>query len=372
MAEEAATPIESGTALRNPTNITQSVDRVSAILGTPRGRPEGGDSESADATGDPVTPEAEESPEEAEAELADQAAKAEATDDEEAEAEPEGVEEELTVEPTLAALAEALEIDEQVLSEQLQVKVKINGRDEVVTLGEAVKGYQREADYTRRTMELGETKRQFDANVTQAASQLGAKFQEADTLLEFLQEKADMGWTREALAQLRDSDPAQYMVVKDALEDNRRALEAHKAKRENERQQAAEQDKQRFAEWHADQQRQLLSRMPELSKKENLAKFEDSVQAYLQSIGFAPEEVRQFMQTYDHRHVLIVRDAAKGRANDKTAEKVKLKLKSLPKKAKAGPKGNAKATELATMRDRLKKTGSARDMENILKARGIA
>lgn len=371
MDDKAATPA-TGTAVKNATAETQMVARIAAKLGTGR-RPE--PSGEAAATREVVTPpETEDAspsvPAEAESELAEGEESPEPAEAE-SEAEPEEPSEEQGVTPTLKALAEALEVDEDLLRDQLQLNVKVNGKDETVTLAEALKGYQREADYTRRTMELGDQRRQFEAQVGQAASQLEAKHKEADTLLTYLADKLDFGWTKDRLEALRSEDPAQYMAVKDALDDNRRAYLAAKAAREKDFADRDAAQKEQFVTWRKEQQRLLLTKMPELADVAKQAKFESEVSKYLNGQGFTQEDVTQFMKTFDHRHALIIRDAMRYRASKADAETTKIKLKALPKKAKAGAKSDGKTTVLATARDKFRQSGSAKDLEQVLKARRV-
>lgn len=368
----AATPV-TGTAVKNPTNQTMVVEAVARKLGTmrpppaePRPEPEG----EAAATRQAVTPPEEDvaPPEDADPELADQALEPEPSGDQETQEETE----EQSVEPTLDALAEALETSPDVLMDQLQVKVKVNGQDQTVTLKEALKGYSRDQDYTVRTMKLADEQREFQRQASQVSTQLVEKQKDVDTLIGVLSNQVNFGWTPEALDRLRSENPAEYMAVKDALDNNRRLLGEAKARRDAEIQQAAQAERAQFTDWRKAQQRQLLARMPELADGAKQAKFEGEVGKYLGSHGFTPDDVAQFMKTFDHRQVLIIRDAMRYRSSTREAETTKFKLKGLPKKAKPGAKQNVKVTQISTARDKFKQTGKPKDLAALLRARGVA
>lgn len=376
MADETtATPIESGTVPnRNATNLSQVADRIAVKLGT-AGPPESVDTDSAVATSEVTPPvhvedaqEATPAPVEADAELAE----AKDPSGDETAAEPDSDDDEQSVTPTLANLAELLDTTVDVLRDQLEVTAKIDGRDETVTIKEAIDGYQRQADYTRRTMELGEQTRQFESAVTQANAHLESKFTEADNLLGYLSGQLTMGWTDESLSQLRDSNPSQYMEVKELLDQNRAGFEAAKERRIDEFKRGQEKQGADFAKWRGDQQRQLLAQLPELADVAKQAKFESEIGTYLSGHKFNEPEVAQFMKTFDHRHVLIIRDAMRYRAAQKGADETTLTLKKLPKKAKAAAKTDAKATELNSKRGTLRKSGSVKDFAALMKQRGVA
>ena len=53
--------------------------------------------------------------------------------------------------------------DEGDYEEQDVYTVRVNGEDVDVTLDEALKGYQRESDYTRKTQQLAEQRKQLEA-----------------------------------------------------------------------------------------------------------------------------------------------------------------------------------------------------------------
>ena len=248
----------------------------------------------------------------------------EADEAETPEAEPETTKEEeppdlSTVPNTVEGLAEAIGITAQELSEHLRVTVKVDGKEQVVTLAEAVKGQQLEADYRSKTSELAETRRAFASQVEQAQQALNAKARQLDELTTAVFSQLDLGPDDAALNKMLDPndpsyDPNGHYLQTQArnaklavLNKARQARQADFEKQEAERQALN-------AKYRKDQQDALLREYPEIKDRAKLREFEDETRSTLMAhYGFADEEVTRFMRTFDARQVKIVRDAIKFR-----------------------------------------------------------
>lgn len=187
MSDTAATP-ETGAV-----DAPASMDSVLAEFETGNTAPEGDAVESAVRE---MVNEAEEGDAE---EAADDGEATETADDDAVEEAPESEEEE----------AEAPELDLTRL-----VTVKVDGEDLQVPLSEALKGYSREADYTRKTQALAEERRGLEARLsTDYANQLKQAtdlFVQTDPILA---EANQIDW--QALAQ---QDPATYTQLRAAVD----------------------------------------------------------------------------------------------------------------------------------------------------------
>ena len=118
---------------------------------------------------------------------------------------------------------------------------------------------------------------------------------------------------------------------------------------------------QRISEYRAEQQKKLAGIIPELAKPEGAQKFDTELRANLKEYGFTPDEVTQWMAgPWDHRQVLIARDAAKWRALNAKKPEVANKLKTVPKVLKPGASTTSADRQnagLTQLRAKLKKTG---------------
>ena len=68
-----------------------------------------------------------------------------------------------TSEPELTEQEETEEVTEQESSEEQYYPIKLDGEDMEITLDEALKGYQRQSDYTKKTQALADERKQIEA-----------------------------------------------------------------------------------------------------------------------------------------------------------------------------------------------------------------
>lgn len=310
---------------------------------------------------EPAEPETRAEPERAEPveEPAKEPEPVEADEAETPEAEPEATKEEeppdlSTVPNTVEGLAEAIGITPQELSEHLRVTVKVNGKEQAVTLAEAVKGHQLEADYRTKTSELAESRRTLASQVEQAQQALQARALQIDELGAALLSQLDLGPDDAVLRKMLDPndpsyDPNGYLVQKAVREERLGALNKARQARLADIQKQEAKQRADFAKYRKEQQETLLRDSPELKDNAKLREFEDETRSTLMvHYGFADEEVTRFMQTFDARQVRIVRDAIKFRKMEDGKKKLESRVKGLPRVARPGTgksiqKGNSEA-----------------------------
>ena len=146
----------------------------------------------------------------------------EAPADDDAEAfvgESEGDETAAAYDADAAPEGEAAADDEDTGDESPEVQlvtVKIDGKTEQIPLEEAIKGYQRQADYSRKTAALAEERKSFDQD-RQAVVQERTQYAH---LLNALQQQLQAQQPQEPDWQkLYDSDPFEYVRQKDVYRD---------------------------------------------------------------------------------------------------------------------------------------------------------
>lgn len=185
------------------------------------------------------------------------------------------------------------------------VTVKIDGKEVEVPLDELKKGYQRQADYTRKTMEVAESRKAADAEAQKAQAEraeYAQNLQRMQARLEgALQEQQNTDW--DALIQ---SDPVEYLRQKHLAETRQAALHENLAEQQRLATQF-EADRQRQQTEHlAQQQEALLAKLPEW-KDEAKAKAEQSaIREYLLDQGYGAQEVAS---VGDARAVVMARKA---------------------------------------------------------------
>ena len=339
MADEAVKP---------PANLMESADRFQRFVA------DDGVSMKADAPEQET--QADEQPEKAAPQQEippEQADKSEAQEGEESQSD-EGPPDEFD------AFAKAFDMTPEELAQHVKVKVKVDWLERQVPLHEALNGYQRDEDYQRKMTAMADQKRQFDAAVEKATQLYQSQFQRLNTGIETLESqiaKRDDAYWQELLE--RD----QYAYLREQAEDRRQRnlLAQAQTVRDQAAAQAQAQSAQKIMEYRAEQQKKLAAVYPELAKPEGARKFDAELRANLTEYGFSEDEVTQWMAgPWDHREVLMARDAMKWRTLKKAEPKVTAKLKSVPKVLKPGSSTAASDRQNAgvnQLRARLKKTG---------------
>lgn len=235
--------------------------------------------------------------------------------------------------------------------------VTIDGKEEQVTLAELQNGYQRTADYTRKTQALSEERKAAEAEL----ESVRAERAEYAQLLPKLRTTFEAGMGPEPdWNALRQQDPARAAVLWQQREDQRRHIQQLKAEEQRVLQEQ-ERDAQRQAQAHAEEQRKLLlDKLPEWRKDEVANKEAAGIKKMLADAGFPPEQ----QVIGDHRYVMIARKAL---LYDQMMEK----RKGLDKKRAGAPVvkpggGMPKSKNPAAKQyDQLKRTGSVKDAANL-------
>lgn len=285
-----------------------------------------------------VDDEAEETPEDPEAEEAEDDADA-AEEDDDAEDEEDG--------------------DEDAELPQ-KVTVKIDGKTEEVPLDEVVKGYQRQADYSRKTEQLAREREEFyraEVEPVRNERQVYATLLTAlEQQLTELQNTQEPDWDR-----LWQENPNEWVRQRELVRDRQSKIEA--ARFERERVQALEaEEAQRNVAKHLQQQRAKLEELvPEARDKAKWETLRPKIRDFALTMGFTPEEVAQ---TADARAVAALVKAMK---YDELLAKKPTPVP--PKAAKAVPEHRTRppraVTQLTRDKQRLAKTGRLSDAAKV-------
>lgn len=247
--------------------------------------------------------------------------------------------------------------------------VKIDGQEVQVTLDEALKGYQRAQDYTRKTMDLAEQRKAVDAERASLAPERDAYRQGLARLEAFIASNAQPDAD---LDQLRHTDPSEWaarMLEQQQRQQQLSALKAEQARLDGEtqREQAEQQTRQR-AEHLAAEEAKLISAIPTWANADTRKAETQQIADYAQSLGVTPEELGELA---DSRLVIALREGAKYRALQAKKPAVQARIEAV-KTAKPGSAAvqPSKVTQATRAKQRLAKTGSvddaARALEHLL------
>ena len=292
-------------------------------------------------------------------EVVEETKEAEEVEEEAPESEEEGQAEEETEEEVEE---EELEI---VAEEDLKYTIKVDGEEYEVGIDELKSGYQRQADYTRKSQALAEQRKGTEA-IQSERQQLEQERQMYANGLQMLQEQQTaklQDFDKVDWETMKEEDPYQYMLKKDEYRDAQERVNnaaQQQALIQQEQQSAAQQVRGQFVQ---QEYARLVAALPEWNDKESTIK--KDVQEYAVSVGFRPDEINQLA---DHRSVLVIKKAMEF---DKLTKKVapkKKAVKKVPKVQKSG-RGNSKedaATEATNKkRARLRKSGKQDDAASL-------
>ena len=280
--------------------------------------------------------------------------------EEEAPEEEEGQAEEETEEEV-----EEEEETEIVAEEDLKYTIKVDGEELEVGIEELKNGYQRQADYTRKSQALAEQRKETE-QIQSERQKLEQERQMYANGLQMLQEQQagrlqefeNTDWET-----LKADDPYQYMLKKDEYRDAQERLQNAQQQQVLIQQEQADAANKARAHFVQQEYSRLVQALPEWNDQESTIK--KDIQQYATSVGFRPEEISQLA---DHRSVLIIKKAMEyDKLTTKVAPKKKA-VKKVPKVQKSG-RGNSKedtaAEAVKEKRARLRKSGKQDDAASI-------
>ena len=293
-------------------------------------------------------------------EVVEETEEAEEVEEEAPESEEEGQAEEETEEE----VAEEEEY-EVVAEEDLKYTVKVDGEELEVGIDELKNGYQRQADYTRKSQALAEQRKETE-QIQSERQRLEQERQMYANGLQMLQEQQsaklkdfdNVDWEG-----LKTEDPYQYMIKKDEYRDAQERITNLVQEQQAVQQEQAQQAQQARAHFVQQEYNRLVQALPEWNDSKSTIK--KDVQDYAISAGFLPEEVSQLA---DHRSILVIKKAMEfDKLTTKVAPKKKA-VKKVPKVQKSG-RGNSKedvaAEAIKKKRARLQKSGKQQDAASV-------
>jgi hypothetical protein len=254
---------------------------------------------------------------------------------------------------------------EVVAEEDLKYTIKVDGEELEVGIDELKNGYQRQADYTRKSQALAEQRKGTEA-IQSERMQLEQERQMYANGLQMLQEQQSAKLTDfEGIEwdSLKQEDPYQYMIKKDEYRDAQESINNLAKEQQLVQQEQAQQANQARAHFVQQEYARLVEALPEWNDSKSSIK--KDVREYASSVGFRPDEINQLA---DHRSVLVIKKAMEyDRLTQKVAPKKKA-VKKVPKVQKSG-RGNSNEDAAAEAnnkkRARLRKSGKQQDAASL-------
>ena len=285
----------------------------------------------------------------------EKAAKAESTEPDSKESEEEAVEAE--TEETEEEVEETEESEEEG-EEPKTVTIKIDGKEVEVTLDELKNGYQRQSDYTRKTMEAAEQRKAADAELNAAIQErrtYADNLQRMQIQLESaLQEQNTIDWQR-----LIDTDPQEYLKQQHLYQQRQAQLQRNGIEQQQVNAKIQAEEQTRFQSHLQAQQEELLAKLPEWKNDEKSKTEKVALREYLLNQGFDQKTVDNVS---DAKAVIMARKAMLYDKMMSKAQAVAKKVSSLPQKVeKPGVAETRNLDKRSNAFQRLSKSGSIDD-----------
>jgi len=269
---------------------------------------------------------------------------------------------------TEEAVEESTETEAEYAEEQVEeqpkprYKAKVDGEEIEVDIDELINGYQRTADYTKKSQALAEQRKAIEAervHLEQVKQERQAYAQKLQALNQFLSQQ-DQGENLEAL---KESDPIGYAVKVAERTEREKQLAVVRAEQQRIAQQQQAEQQQSLQNHLKSEAQKLSAAIPELStpKGDEVRK---QIREYAKSQGWSDEELGS---VYDHRAVVALYKAMKFEQLQKSKPEIQKKVSQAPKMLKSGTSvPPTKSQQDKQLAQRLKQTGKVKDAAALL------
>jgi len=234
--------------------------------------------------------------------------------------------------------------------------VKVDGKNVEVTLEELQKGYSREADYTRKTMQVSEERRAFQAE----AELVRTERQQYSQLLGSLQAQLQQNAAPQIdLDRLYNEDPIEWVRQKELARDAEKVNAAIQSEQQRLSHIQAQEQYQSMQAYLAEQQDAMLKAIPEWANPDKAKAEKTLLIEWGQKLGFSSDELKNI---FDHRAVVALRKAALYDQMMTKRGNIRPAVNNGPKPAKPGAAGRMdNTTDSRRSQQRLAKTGRVND-----------
>ena len=255
--------------------------------------------------------------------------------------------------------------------EEFVYAVNINGEEHQVPLDELLKGYSRQSDYTRKTQELSEQRKEIEVNHNQWNAEIQQIQVERQQYVNALQNVIEnsMGdldkFASTDWDALKNDNPLEYITKRDDFreaQDKVRQVQLQQGQvRQAHEQETARTHQRVLQEEHG----KLVEALPDWGDTQSRQKLSADIKEYAMSQGYSSEEIGSLI---DHRSFMTLYKAMKF---DKASspDVIQKKVKNKPKVIRAGSprtKSEAGNQKRNVKMKRLRSTGHVDDAASIL------
>jgi len=252
-------------------------------------------------------------------------------------------------------------IDENAIEEQETDlhQVIVNGEKIDVDLEELKAGYQKDADYRRKTEEIAIQKRELKSEEDRLKNQYSTKMDDLNSLVVTLNAEINNDMNSKELDRLWDEDPTEAARVDRRIQKRKQTIQQAQQK-------LREHQESQFQEILREEQRKLHLKHPEIADPVKGSEVKSNIVNYLSSKGFSNEDVARI---YDSRYFDVIMDGM----NFQKTKSVKPNLVSKKVKpsnfVKSGVKTTKEDMDRKSRLDKLKslkRSGNPKDATDLL------
>lgn len=208
-----------------------------------------------------------------------------------------------------------------------------NGESKKIPKAELRELAQKGFDYTQKTQQLAEARRQFDAQAQAVQQSIALQNQQIEVIAEIksmdtqLAQYKDFNWH-----QLAETDPVQYLQLNRSYQELKESRDSKVQEFQQKAQQLQQYHSQATKE-RVEREMQLLADVVPEFKGPKASEVKAKISSYLKEIGFTPEEIAGVT---DHRSVRLAYEASQWRALQQSKPELTKRVADKPKVVKTG------------------------------------
>jgi len=256
-------------------------------------------------------------------------------------------------------------------SNQELYDVTVNGQMQKVNLDELKQGYSKGLDYTKKTMDLGDQRRNLEtekdtiSKEKDEVSKLREEYAKKLSVVEQnLQVEDNIDWVK-----LAQDDPSDYAIKKaeyDKKKDLQARIQKEQARVNEERKQEQEKVYQSFIQ---SENKKLIDKMPVFGDEKKVNKVMQDIGQFALKSGYTEQELNMLV---DHRALITLYQAAKYdqllQKKGLQDKKVKTNTRMVTSEAKNETQTTDKKIRVNDRMKQLKRSGSIKDAQKVLSA----
>ena len=235
------------------------------------------------------------------------------------------------------------------------ITVKIDGKIEKVTVKEAAEGYQRQADYQRKTQALAEERKSLESVRNQTEAERAYYAQTVSQLRSQLEAIApqEPDWNR-----LHQEDPINFPIIEKQWRDYKANLQAVQQEEARLKTLAYQEEQSKLQMVVEEGRKFIVDKMPEWKDEAKWNSARGQLREYGKTIGYTDEELAM---AYDPRAIIVLEKARRYDALQKNSPKPIQKASPKPLKQGTPAQSPRRENDVTKVKQRLKSSGHVND-----------